>query len=53
MTRDLVQCSNVGREATVHTEHTVFNNSGDGHEVEDGTAVPPRIGVAIFVLALV
>ena len=47
---DLVECSDFGREATVNTEHSSINNSGQSEEVEDLAAGLPHRSVAVFLL---
>ena len=48
---NLVQCSNLGTQATMHAQDFPVDDGGEGEEVEDLTAGFPNGGVAVFLLA--
>lgn len=50
---DVVQSFDAGREPTMQTEELVFNDSGEGEEVEELGEALPDVGVTVFAAALV
>ena len=50
---DMVEGSDVRRQTAVDAKDLSVNESGNGQKVEHTTAVLPRVGVAVFCLALV
>ena len=50
---DVIEGPYVWRESSVNAEDLSVDEGGHGQHVEDAAAVPPRVRVAVLVLAFV